>query len=173
MDIRYPLSMKPHKFRRLATLILEPPPTSEPYAFHFPTCLLVWTPDPCSPQQRPYAPPAAAGRTGNAEFGQESGSGRQQRPTQPHQQHPPAPHCHLMTRTQQQQPIHQVGVGHFIGYVILGGLHFLHPVQVASRSGVLFLATDAVARGRAYMTSPMAHSQSRQSICTAARMGRE
>ncbi|KAI5997014.1 hypothetical protein EDD15DRAFT_2194709 [Pisolithus albus] len=58
------------------------PPTPEKYAFRFPTRPLVRTPVPCSPQQRPYEPAAAAGRTENAGFGQESGSGRQ---------HPPAP----------------------------------------------------------------------------------
>ncbi|KAI6033610.1 hypothetical protein BKA83DRAFT_4178589 [Pisolithus microcarpus] len=52
------------------------PPTPEQYAFRFPTRPLVWTPDPCSPRQRPYAPAASSLPA----------------PVQHrHQQHPPAP----------------------------------------------------------------------------------
>ncbi|KAI5991939.1 hypothetical protein EDD15DRAFT_1066528 [Pisolithus albus] len=92
--------MKPRKFRSLATLIQDRHPRPNHMHSIFPLVQLVWTPDQCSPQQRPYAPPAAAARTGNAQFGQESGPGRQQRralppassaPAQPHQQHPSAP----------------------------------------------------------------------------------
>ncbi|KIK12743.1 hypothetical protein PISMIDRAFT_18503 [Pisolithus microcarpus 441] len=37
------------------------------------------------------------------------------------------------------QPIRWMGVGRSMEYVILGGLRFLHPVQVASRNGVLLI----------------------------------
>ncbi|KAI6120066.1 hypothetical protein EDD17DRAFT_1012609 [Pisolithus thermaeus] len=71
-----------------------PHPSSGPipalYAFRFPTRPLIWTPD---SYPHPYVP-AAAGWTGNAEFGQELGSG-QQRPAPPPAsapvQQPPAP----------------------------------------------------------------------------------
>ncbi|KAI6094508.1 hypothetical protein F5141DRAFT_1169871 [Pisolithus sp. B1] len=56
----------------------SPAPTPEPYAIRFPSRPLIWTPD---LQPHPYVP-AAAGWTGNAEFGQEPGSG-QRRPAPP------------------------------------------------------------------------------------------
>ncbi|KIK12760.1 hypothetical protein PISMIDRAFT_424003 [Pisolithus microcarpus 441] len=146
----------------------RPPATPEPYAFRFPTRPLIRTPDSHSPHQR-YVPVAPAGRTGNTEV----------RHVHLHRYlHRRCRDIHrrrLMTPTPlpPPQPIRWMGVGRSMEYVILGGLRFLHPVQVASRNGVLVPDHNAVAHGHTRTTSPIAHSQSRKPLCATARMGCE
>ncbi|KAI5991862.1 hypothetical protein EDD15DRAFT_2368619 [Pisolithus albus] len=106
----------------------RPPPTPEPYAFRLPTRPLVWTSDSCSPQQRPYAPAAAAGGQRMLNLDKNLGQGG----SKDLLRHLPAPTplpYDLYAAASTTAAYSSGGVGHSMGYVIPGSLHFLQPLQ--------------------------------------------